>query len=432
MEYGGMILVVDEPARVRLYEDDLECRGGFSDALSLQDWHPKSIEICLISMGGHALTHVALAIRGRKVVTGKCSVSFTRITPLGETPLDTLIELISAPLRRYAYRSSTGTGGRVPPATWRALLGALKELHPDCAATLDSFDEARRPHPVRDPSDSFEMYSYERDSVGLALTMAGIDRTRLMLAGIPSEDPEQAPFLRSIRASLLGEDAMIQHDSGVFHDWAHSLTDVVGAAQFKDRASNRCLTVYNCNRLPLEHTHGVDLIYYHHKYKAYVLIQYKRMVQDSGVGWAFRPAGSYEAERMKMTNHNRAHGVMQPPASAPSEFRLHPGAFYFKLCEAAHQDPSPSGLLQGLYFPLDLWNLIIQDPSSLGPRGGLRVGPQTVDRYMTTTMFVDLVKAGWIGSSTTVTDLITLTVRLAEEGKDVMLAVSGAADQHGE
>ena len=42
------------------------------------------------------------------------------------------------------------------------------------------------------------------------------------------------------------------------------------------------ITILNCNRQPLEQALGMDLIYYSHRFQAFVLVQYKRMVDEGG------------------------------------------------------------------------------------------------------------------------------------------------------
>ena len=46
------------------------------------------------------------------------------------------------------------------------------------------------------------------------------------------------------------------------------------------------LTIINCNRQKVEETPGVDLVYYNHTFKSFVMVQYKRMKRVPEVGSA--------------------------------------------------------------------------------------------------------------------------------------------------
>ena len=68
-------------------------------------------------------------------------------------------------------------------------------------------------------------------------------------------------------------------------------------------------------------------------------------------------------------------------------------------------------MIQGMYFPLDLWEAMMEDDSISGPRGGKAVSYETVDRYLNNTEFINLVQDGWVGSTGSGTRLLTEIVR---------------------
>ena len=102
-------------------------------------------------------------------------------------------------------------------------------------------------------------------------------------------------------------------------------------------------------------------------------------------------------------------------------YRLDPGACFFKLCESVVFDPYAAELLQGMYLPLGY--LIACAPSAKGERGGLAYGYATVPRHLNNTLFVQLVQDGWIGSAGTVSDDLRAFVEArVRDGRSVMLA----------
>jgi hypothetical protein len=84
---------------------------------------------------------------------------------------------------------------------------------------------------------------------------------------------------------------------------------MIGSATFSKEGQS--LTISNFNRHKVEQNTGVDLVYYHHKFDAYVMIQYKRMKVETlkkGNRIVYRPLldESYkkEIEKMKELQEN--------------------------------------------------------------------------------------------------------------------------------
>ena len=67
-EYGGFLIIIDEPSRASQLADRLEYAGedwAFTDALSVPDWHPKHVELCLLCLGGDTVDYGAEWAYGR-------------------------------------------------------------------------------------------------------------------------------------------------------------------------------------------------------------------------------------------------------------------------------------------------------------------------------------------------------------------------------
>jgi hypothetical protein len=169
---------------------------------------------------------------------------------------------------------------------------------------------------------------------------------------------------------------------------------VVGAAEFVKEGHK--LTIMNVNRHKIEETLGVDLLIYHHTYRSYVLIQYKRMTKD-GDSLTYRPVdNSYSSEIQRMESFRKL--TSEPKLKCVSDFRLNNEFFYFKLCPAEIKEPLSTKMIPGMYLPLSYWRLLLSSIETSGRRGGRLFSYDNVKRYINNTLFTDLVQNGWVGS----------------------------------
>jgi len=135
----------------------------------------------------------------------------------------------------------------------------------------------------------------------------------------------------------------------------------------------------------------------------------------------FRPS----ADSRLTAELQRMRALATPPAdpSSVGDYRLHDGPCFLKLCPPTLFDPTSLDLIRGMYFPLDLWDAFMQDESSFGPRGGKVVTFEKPGRYLTNTLFTDLVRGGWIGSRDISTSALTALIRAGlDANKSLLLA----------
>jgi hypothetical protein len=168
-------------------------------------------------------------------------------------------------------------------------------MRPNIAESLDRLDDLRRLSPELFRKPGYEVLAEERDAVNLALRMSGFDQNEL-LDWVPPAGERLAPFLQDLQRARISEDQMIAHDAEVFGDWERLKRYQVGATVF--RKGPERLTVMNINRHSIEHTLGVDLFYYQHRYDSYVMVQYKRMVKDNGAA-IYRPTDKSYMKRAR-------------------------------------------------------------------------------------------------------------------------------------
>jgi hypothetical protein len=165
---GGFLIWFDEAKRASVLRADGSLIDGFTDALSSTDWPVKQWDVCGLMFEDRVITHWALVRKGKKVVTGKVRVEFTAIESIS-VPLTEVENRIGTNVIKNFVRSSSGTGGRVPPESWESMKTAIGEF--DRVA----FDALERLERLRDQSrelvvrSGYEVVALQRDAVGMAL-----------------------------------------------------------------------------------------------------------------------------------------------------------------------------------------------------------------------------------------------------------------------
>jgi hypothetical protein len=394
---GGYFFVIDEWRREFGIEGLIGVDGTFTEAVSAPDWQNKEAEIVFLSMDGKAIDYVCLGRRTRnRAASLKNRIRFTDFHHF-DPPiiLDDLIEDFTARLRPHLIRTSQGHGHRVPPSTWAELLDTVERMRPASVEALARLERARRR--ASQVWSKSRTVVEERDAVNLALRIAGMNE-RELLGWDPGEDDDPPePFLAALETSEGYEAQMIEHDANVFGSWRLVKKHLRGANQFE--RGRRRLTVFNVNTRSVETTLGVDLIYYTARYDSYVLVQYKRMLGDElGEASEYRPSGSYQKELAAMEKFE--HDFCDVDGEALRDYRLDPGPFYFKLAASGSCSVDATTMVPGMYIPLAYWRRILADPVSKGERDGVRITREAAGRWITNTLFVELVQDGWIGSRT--------------------------------
>jgi hypothetical protein len=420
--YGGYYLVFDEPMRARAVEKDIFESDEFTDAMSIPDWSMNTKEIFLITLSKGEIFGAALASQGEVIASHKVRVHFHHIIKFAPAiALVVINRKIRDRLIYYQAQTSQGVGKRIPEDLWEELMGILAKQRPDSASDLDKLHKLRKAQ-VRD-TQSEEYMSIEsqarqqiHDSKNIALRIAGFD-PHVLLA---ENNKAEAPFLKGINIVHPSEDMMIQRDMAVFGDWEMRTLPVVQAVEFRKR--DHKLTVVNANRRPLEQTFGVDLIYYNHVYDAYVMVQYKRAL-DEAKGFVYRPDSNYKKELDRMRTW-RKELYLDESCAKSSSYRLSNEFFYWKLCpEFIEVDINSTNMIDGSYYPLDLWLLWADSDESIGPRNGRRF--EASARHFSNSLFIDLMHYGWIGSRNLQSDRICEIVHEAlEKNRAVTLAAN--------
>jgi hypothetical protein len=393
----------------------LEEFGEFTDTRRTV---PKLAErqVALVSFERNAINAAAVMSRGAKVASYKWRVKLHDFLEFDQPlPLDDLAQRLEPRVARRFDVAHRALGAQFEAGTWEAVRLAVAAVRPELAAGLEQLElkaSARRPRLYR--GDTEPIVAYEHDAVGLALELAGMDRRPFLNAWVGTET---TPFLAGLEQFRVPEDRMIEHDARVFGGWQLLRQGPVGMAEF--RQGPRRLTVINVNRAGVEHALGVDLVYYNHDFDAYVLVQYKRMLPRSGGGgYEFRPDDQTRRELDRL----RQIVPSSEAISSIQQFRLDPQSAYLKLCPSTTREAFSDQLIKGMYLPLGYWDVLVDSPNVLGPRGGIVVTYENVGRYMNNTTFIELVGASWIGSRGASTEQITAVIRESLASHSLILA----------
>ena len=340
-------------------------------------------------------------------------------------PISTVLSSLSNQTLSHANRKFRD-GGIIGEATWNKLQAVLSRLSPligEYIRRANSFLE-RPPWFADQTSVARGIVEHERDAVGLAMKIAGSNHSSIG-KWYPRATPE--PFLAGLDHVQLTEDNLLQNDMGVFGDWNFEMSN--GLISTFSSADENSLTVINANRQSMERTLGADLVYWNHKYRAFVIVQYKRMrpSQSTGQDATYYPDSDRHLGKQFM-QMKKLETIEPESPSSQGNYRLGREFCFLKVCKPILEFKRPS-LSAGKYMSIELWSLLENEARNRG--GSFTVKMGSTDRYMTNTNFVDMVGKGWIGSYGFKTDLISTYINEAlSGGRSVTLAASAERPIH--
>ena len=153
------------------------------------------------------------------------------------------------------------------------------------------------------------------------------------------------------------------------------------------------------NRETLENQTGADLVYRNDTTKSFVMVQYKNT--------NFRYKGKRIFRWNDTSNLIDQVGKMDKileildnnPVSPNSEnYRFTENPFFLKICKQTEIKPDDTGMVNGMYLPLEYWKRACQDGRFCGEKGGKYIGEDNVGRYIDNSDFIRYVAGGWIGT----------------------------------
>lgn len=394
--------------------------GAFTVALPSTLLHEGTSSLALVSCEPGCLDYLAVVTASTRASDLETKVQIGPLRPF-ETQINTdeLLNALPGRIRRFAtppsYRAAS-----LPQATWNALLQGAMAIgglpKDDFNALTDSMQS--RSADVR--TSLPDAIAFERDAFATAFELLGgsIARKTYISSSVAAPD---APFIKRLRHRDINviEDTMIEHDVLTFPGITALQPDLVGAVSISTASGT--LTILNANRTRVERTLGVDLVYFNHRYNSFTLVQYKRMLGDDNP--VYRPGGdrNLDKELGRMRKFESGSSKVEPTYET---YRLVDSPFFLKLCKANSPGDWNGRMLQGMYFPLQLWDLLVKSPAAKGRGGGIAIGFDSAKRRMTNSEFTRLLREGWLGTSVQDTQRIDdILVEQLAAGRSVVAAV---------
>lgn len=381
----------------------------YSEAWRWDKWQGLDAHLAILVDEDGAIRWLGRVQGGKGVTSRDRMVIVTEIEEIDPTALDNLRSSLPRELADIERRR-----GILPPAVGAAVVAGLLHLLPgyrDLVARLGRPRDTSLPAGAR-----AELLNQQRDAVGMLLDIALGDTSRRILRTW-SAPPGDAPFLSGMSDYRALEDRLVTHDVERFGSWVQIPNARVEWRTFTE--GRRRIFIMDANRTPVEHTLGVDVVYYNEARDSFVLVQYKKMRHEptaAGRSLFYRPDNNLSDELQRMQS------IDELCAGKNGDFRLLATACWMKLCDPHPVVEDAASLIRGMYFAREHFLELLQ--SCRGPKGGTRIGYDNVPRHLNNTMFTDLVADGWIGSRGPATEEIQRLIRESlETGHAVIVGV---------
>jgi hypothetical protein len=373
------------------------------------------------------ITHIGILKKGQRVATGQIRIKGYEIIDLPQTPLNDIISKLPAKQKAIAGRYFGYGYSKLPEKTGQELLNIILDMFPDQVADIERIAGKLNREPIPKTNRN-EDAAVEKDIVGLCLDIFGEDRSKILQSWKSSTGEKSVgkSFLTGLPEYSAYEDDLINHDLSNLPGWEVVQKDITGVVEFEN-AENERLVIINANRKPMEKALGVDLIYFHRKYEAFTFVQYKMMDQkvEQGDRSYYNPnQRSQEDEQERM---QRLYDLLlnEKESKSLNDYRIGNCPIFFKVCRKLQLKYEDTSIAPGAYIPLNQWKILLNDESTKGPKGGCQIGFHTLkNRYISTTMFVELMQRGFLGTQSIASKKIGLFIQAAiEQGHSVMYAI---------
>ena len=342
-------------------------------------------------------------------------VVFDLLSEVAPASFDTLVAGVDAPSLRASVNQLHQDGGvfaRVSLKLGEALVLRLADDSDNGPALSRILTYLRRPKRIDDAR------AMQRDALALALKMFGAEAEASAVA-LPGA--ETALGIVSLR-----EDAVIEHDARWVPGWRLSQSDLTGRARFERRGER--VDIFTANKQPLEELFGVDLVYLNVRRRALVMVQYKMLEPDAklrrridagdapdeeeeGQDWIARIDGQFVDELRRMRTFDK-------DLAPEGDYRLNSSAFFFKFVRRYARANAA-----GIMLSLGHLDRLMEDGNLTGGRGGLRISYGSLDgHYLRSDPFVELVRAGYVGTRNATTDHLEVLIDAALRGGRAVVA----------
>ena len=420
----GFFYVARDERHAEVIYDSVDSNGDFSDGVLASRVAVEKVDLVLVFITTGEQEVVKYAALGTRHLrggggTGKQGVRLTDMVVL-DLSLDRVKDNVGGETRNQLGSLLKWDADRPSPAVWDAIWQSVKDMASDEQRVHLEKLERRRLAPVFDfQLDGADLAYCQKDAVGVALDIAGIDR-REVFAGLSEGLSEGKTLLRSVSGSLK-ERVVIDHDVTKMPGFVREFD---GGDHCVFRQGNKRLTVYNIDFSSGEIALGCDLIYYNHFFESFTFVQYKLMDRE-GDSFGYRPDRQCKDEVDRMNSLIDFIAKKKSNDLGLKSFRLVGNPFFFKLCKRDRLLIDMPELTRGMYLNLDYWELLCKDESTQGPRGGTKITFEAAGRWLCRTDFAPMVADGWVGTrGLTEIELSDWVEEASKERRNVIYAKS--------
>lgn len=421
MESEVYLLNFRDDERREAFSESVALYNSFSEAVPKFDVGKGRRIVVLISFETQVITHIAYGVKGNLVVTMLHSLRLTNVENLEEeVRFDDIISAVT-PTAKSRVLKALEKGAKLPKATRNYTINVIKEKNPSINKFLQHFSTRRKRFVDSLGNKEKEVLSLQKDSLCMALELGRMPKSLSTQWDAPEDESKSlGSFLELFpegdvsdgeffEDELFEEEPIAGEDLKISIDWSRvpgfdeSIFDQEHAAmrRFLSRENpDRQLTVIMTNRESLENQTGADLIYQNDADKSFIMVQYKSMNSEYKGEKVFR----WNENSKFMEQVDRMNKVLEDlsrnPVTPNSEnYRFTEDPFFLKICKPTDIKPDDTGMMSGMYLPLEYWKRGSCDGRFDGDRGGKYIGYNNVGRHINNSDFIRYVSGGWIGTS---------------------------------
>ena len=377
--------------------ENVDSRGFHTDVVDELQLKIHLRGFAMISATGGVVSHIGILRRTTKVASRKSRVRIENVRRLS-TPIA---------LSEIGFEKSLEPDGlirNVHFTIWNKFVPLLQRNTSDFEAFRRLFEILATPS-IRTDNRFEEINGFEKDALSFLLKTAGFEPRSLGLNSFDISSDSVPEFLRIARTASVREDLMIINDSKVFDGWSIVAANLVSTT-FSD--GRNAISIMYSNRLRLEETLGVDLIYLDEIHQAMVIVQYKRLTGK--LVKKYRPSSDDSLQKQMRTMKQ----VQAAVGSGNGEsYRYNDELYYFKFCKDI-QNIQTRDLVDGMYVPFRQFEAVAE---KLG-----EFSYESVPNHLNNTTFTSLLKTGLVGSVPSTYKVLTKVIdEILDTGHSVIL-----------
>lgn len=387
-------------ARARVLKKSLKAGSEISEPVGEIHLQKEERILALLCLNRpQEISHICWGRKGDKAGTALTKLNFDRVEEISPIDVKEILEswewdkFVAFFNMKRIYRSSDDCS---------EVIQKLREEFPDVNTYIQ---QSIIDYTIIDelPSHSSAIVRQEHDATEMVIRVAGMT-PRHAYQWSPSKQgrTQVSSFFSGLAPAKYEEDDIVRWDLDKIPGLDVLKKYVNGHFVLSD--GKNTLHTFHANKNALEHTLGVDLIYFNEQHKSFTLVQYK-MAKPQGKTHILRFPDEQlteEIERMDMLGEILTDEEAKSSTSPAENYRIIHSPFFLKICPQDRFDPDANEQVKGMILPLDMWKEIEKDSTGRfeGPRGGSLLSFDNCPRHFDNTKFISLIQDGWIGTTT--------------------------------